>query len=198
MRSRTTRVPCFSARIAMRSQASHSRCEKQALPPSNSVSASSCHSPYQPIAEAADEQGRRLFEPADQPHHVARHLQPRAQDAATLSERPRRVGDRLAGEVDDGVDALVARDLVERGDQPERRSERRGLARVAHQHRHLVSGAGQPRDQPAADEPGRASDEHMLPFGEGGNQLGGATGDEMSDAARGEEVAHAGDQHAQR
>ena len=38
----------------------------------------------------------------------------------------------------------------------------------------------------------------MLPFGEGGNQLGGATGDEMSGAARGEEVAHAGDQHAER
>ena len=35
----------------MRSQASQSRCEKQALPPSNSVSASSCHSPYQPTAE---------------------------------------------------------------------------------------------------------------------------------------------------
>ena len=51
MRNRTTRTPRRCAFLASCSQASQRRCEKQRLPPSNSVSVSSCHRPYQPIAE---------------------------------------------------------------------------------------------------------------------------------------------------
>ena len=51
MRSRTTRTPNFSALLAAHSQASQTRWPKQRLPPSNSVSDSSAHVPYHPIAE---------------------------------------------------------------------------------------------------------------------------------------------------
>ena len=51
MRRRTTRVPSRSAFLAAHSQASQTRWPKQRLPPSNSVSDSSCQLPYQPMAE---------------------------------------------------------------------------------------------------------------------------------------------------
>ncbi len=112
---------------------------------------------------AADHDRGTLLQACDQAIDRARHAQPRRQDPPSLAARPQRVAGRLAGEIDHGVDPSVVRDLREARDDAKRRPQHRGLDRVAREHGDVVTGAGQRLDQPAADEAGRAGDEHMLP-----------------------------------
>ena len=164
MRSRTTRTPSRCAFLASRSQASQTRCVKQRLPPSNSVSVSSCHRPYQPMAEPLISTAGSLLQPRDQAHHRARHAQPRRQDLAALAARPQPIADRLAGEIDHGVDARVAR-RSGRGSVTSRNGGR-SVAALAGSRASTVTSCpalGERLDQPAADEAGRAGDQHMLP-----------------------------------
>ena len=154
MRNRTTRTPSRCAFLASRSQASQRRCEKQRLPPSNSVSVSSCHRPYQPIGGAADQHRGSLLQSRDQAHDGARHAQPRRQNLAPLAARPQAVADRFAGEIDHGIDPRVVRDLLEVRHDPKRRPQRRRLRRIAREHGDVVPGARERLDQAASDEAG--------------------------------------------
>jgi len=105
--------------------------------------------------------------------------------------RPRTTGDRLAREIDDRVDARVARNLVETGDEPERRRQRHSLVRIARQHDRRMAGAGERRDEAAADEAGGAGHQHGLAGRERGHQLAGAAERQALHARRRREIAQA-------
>jgi hypothetical protein len=80
-----------------------------------------------PDRRTADHHGRMALEASDQADDVARHTQPRAKNSAALGPRPQAIGDRLTGKIDDGVDHAVIGNLIEVGNQPERRPQSRGL-----------------------------------------------------------------------
>ncbi len=118
----------------------------------------------------ADEHCGPMLEPRDQPHDRARHPQPGREDQSALVERPRPSGDRLAGEIDDGVDGGILRHLAEIGDQ----AAAQGLRcprRIAHQRRHLVAGIHERLHEAAADEAGGAGDQDVLATGQRLHQL---------------------------
>src|SRR5206468_3059892 len=70
---------------------------------------------------AADEHVRLALEPRDQPYDLAGHVDARVDNFRALRVSPPTVADRLAGEVDDGIDTRVRRNLIEAGDQRDRR-----------------------------------------------------------------------------
>ena len=59
-----------------------------------------------------------------------------------FAARPQSVGERLAGEIDDGVDANVIGDLIEIGHEVEWRAQSGGLGGIARQHDYVMSGGG--------------------------------------------------------
>ena len=93
------------------------------------------------MAEALTRTAGRTLEARDEADDAARHAQPRAENPPALGTRPKSIGDRLAREIDDGIDRGVAGDLIEAGDQPERRPQLRRLRRIARQHDHVMASA---------------------------------------------------------
>ena len=140
IRRRTTRRPSRSARIAARSTMSQLRCEKQRLPPSNSVSGSSFHNPYQPMAEAVISTPGRRSSRSTEAQHRAHAAHARGDDPPALGARPQAVRHRLAGKIDHRVDSRVVRDLIKAGHHPERRRQSVRLARRAGEDDHLMAG----------------------------------------------------------
>ena len=100
----TTRTPSFVAATASLSQATQTSREKQSVPADVSSSASSPRRPYQPTAEPLTSTSGRVSSRAISASTRARHREPRTDDPPPLGRRPQAVGDRLAGEVDDGVE----------------------------------------------------------------------------------------------
>ena len=161
VRRRTTRTPNRCARFATRSQASQTRWVKQRLPPSNSVSVSSSHRPYQPMAEPLISTSGLCSSRAIS-RTTSRVMRSRDDRIFRRFLRVHPSADRLAGEIDHGIDPSIARDLVEAGHQPERRPQRRRLGRITRQHDAPMSGAGQRLDQPPPDEAGGTGHQYML------------------------------------
>ena len=163
MRSRTTRTPSRCAFLASRSQASQTRWVKQRLPPSNSVSGLVLPQTVPADGGAADQHRGVRSQARDQADDGARHAQPRRRILRRLRrvQSPSPIGSpaRLITTSIRASFGICAR----LGNQPERRTQRRGLRRIARQHGDIVSGAGQRLDQPPPDEAGRAGDEHVLP-----------------------------------
>jgi hypothetical protein len=108
---------------------------------------------------AADQHGGPAVQPGDQGDHGPGHRQAGADDPPALGGRPQAVGDRLAGQVDDGVDPRVAGDLVQVGDDADWGGQAGGGGAVAGQGGDLVSRADQGRDQAPADQARGAGDQ---------------------------------------
>ena len=126
-------------------------------------SCSSCHRPYQPMAEPLTSTAGLRSSRAIRRTTSRGHAQARSEDAAALApvHNALAIGSPARLTI---ASIAVARDLIEARHQPERRAQRRSLRGIAGQHDDLVAGAGERCHQPAADEAGRAGDEHVLPF----------------------------------
>jgi hypothetical protein len=93
----------------------------------------------------------------------ARRPQPRSENAAAPLSRPQTAGDRLAREIDDGIDRTIAGNLIEARHQAERRPQCRCLGGIAREHGDLVARARERLREAAADETRRAGDQHVPP-----------------------------------
>jgi hypothetical protein len=102
------------------------------------------------------------FKASDQMQQGAGDAQARGQNAAALGAGPKPVRDRLAREVDDGIDARAGRQLVEAGDQPEGRPQRSGLGGVTRERDHVMARRAQGLRQPRADKSGGAGEQHRV------------------------------------
>ncbi len=163
IRSRTTRTPRRCAFLASRSQAVADPMREAALAAVEFGQRLVLPQAVPADRGAADHHRGTLLQACDQPVDRARGAQARRQNPAALAPRPQRIADRLAGEIDHGIDPRVVRDLREVGDDPQRRPQRRRLGSISRENRHVVARAGQRFDQAAADEAGRAGDQHVLP-----------------------------------
>jgi hypothetical protein len=146
----------------------------------------------------ADQECRAAVEPIDQPHHRACHAYTRGQNAATPPQGPQAPRGWLAGEVDDGVDCRIVRNLREAGDEMERRSQQLDLSAVAHQHGDLMTGLGQRFDQAAADEAGGAGHQHVLSAGKRRDEFASLACGEPPQPSRRAEVAQSEHENAER
>ncbi|MDP3801297.1 MAG: hypothetical protein Q8Q71_03855 [Brevundimonas sp.] len=146
---------------------------------------------------AADQHLRPVVKSGDEATDVAGDIQAGAKDAAALSEGPQPVADRLARQVDDGVDAGVGRDPGQIGHHRDRRGQVRGF-RIADQGDHLVPGACQGGDQPAADETGGPGDKHAAAPCQGAAHGGRIGLDQAVGASSGREVTQAEDEDSGR
>ena len=198
IRSRTTRTPRRCAFLASRSQVSQTRCVKQRLPPSNSVSVSSCHRPYQPIAEPLTTTAGRCCKRAIS--RLTARVMRRRDDR--ILRRLRRVHSALPiGSPARLITASIRASsgiCARLGDNPQRRPQRRRLGRIARENRHVVARAGQRFDQTAADEAGRAGDQHMLPVRQRIDQRRRIAGRQPPHAPRRHEVAQPREHDADR
>src|SRR5690242_1324125 len=80
-----------------------------------------------------------FIETLDKVDHLARDAQTRRENLPALPARPQSIGDGLAREIDDGIDARVGSDLTEIGYQPAGCGEDSCASLVAREHGHVMA-----------------------------------------------------------
>ena len=117
------------------------------------------------------------------------HPDTRGDDAGALGAGPEAVCHGIAGEIDDGVEAVFGVNLVEIGDQADGMGQRVGMAQVAGQNGDVVPCPDKRFDEMRPDEPGAAGDEHLLSWRQGSDKTGRIATVKALASAGGQQVA---------